>query len=283
MEIRKVAVFANPDRHNVIRIYERIRSFLEERKIESVLVQLTSSASDSSLDPPGCDLAISLGGDGTVLSCAWLLKNSKTPILAVNMGTFGYVAETSVSEVLDVLSACLDSHAVVEERMRLEVSVRRRGKVVFEDSALNDITVSTVSHAKMARLNLFIDNVMAANLKADGLIFATPTGSTAYSLSAGGPIVDAKIKAIIINPICPFTISARPLVVSDSTVIEVQIPKQVSGLDVISDGHMIFPLEEGDCVTIRRCPVSSCFIKNNSRSSIEILRDKLGWAGGFNA
>lgn len=283
MEIRTVAVFANPERHNVANVYENIRSFLEKKNIKAVLVSLTSGPADASVVPPECDLAISLGGDGTVLSCAWLLRDKSTPILAVNMGTFGYVAETSVSEVLDVLQSCIESRTVVEERMRLEVSVRRKGRTVFEDSALNEINVSTVSHAKMARLNLFIDGVMAANLKADGLIFATPTGSTAYSLSAGGPIVDAKMKAIIINSVCPFTISARPLVVSDSTVIEVQIPRQVSGLEVITDGHGIFPIEEGDCVTIRRSPVSSCFIQNNSRNSIEILRDKLGWAGGFNA
>lgn len=283
MEIRKVAVFANPERHNVASFYEKIRSFLNEKSIETELVALTSTSSDSSLPSPHCDLAISLGGDGTVLSCAWLVRGTRTPILAVNMGTFGYVAETSVNEALDVLRSCIDSHCVIEERMRLEVVVRRKGKIVFEDSALNEISVSAVSHAKMARLNLFIDGVMAANFKADGLIFATPTGSTAYSLSAGGPIVDAKIKAIIINPVSPFTISARPLVVSDSSVAEVQIPHQVSGLEVISDGHVIFPVEEGDCVAIRRSPVSSCFIKNNSRNSIEILRDKLGWAGGFNA
>ncbi|MCR5760597.1 MAG: NAD(+)/NADH kinase [Sphaerochaetaceae bacterium] len=283
MEIRKVAVFANPERRNVLNVYNKISSFLKEKGVETELVSLTSTSSDSSLTAPACDLAVSLGGDGTVLSCAWLVRGTRTPILAVNMGTFGYVAETSVAEVLDVLSSCIESRIVVEERMRLEVTVRRKGRIVFEDSALNEITVSTVSHAKMARLNLFIDGVMAANLKADGVIFATPTGSTAYSLSAGGPIVDAKIKAIIINPVSPFTISARPLVVSDSTVIEVQIPRQVAGIDVISDGHGIFGAEEGDCVTIRRSPVSSCFIQNNSRNSIEILRDKLGWAGGFNA
>ncbi|MCR4675886.1 MAG: NAD(+)/NADH kinase [Sphaerochaetaceae bacterium] len=283
MELKKVAVFANPGRMNVLSVYSSIRDFLSERNIETELVSLVSGTADSLIGSPDCDLAISLGGDGTVLTCAWIMRGTNVPLLAVNMGHFGYITDTGTDEINYVLQDIIEGREIIEDRMRVEVNVFRNGKLEFSDSALNEITVSTLSHAKTAKLNLYINDVFAASLKADGVVFATPTGSTAYSLSTGGPILDANINAIIISPISPFTISARPLVVNKNSRINVDLPPQNAEIEVISDGHGIHKVHPGDRIVITRSDYVTRFVRNKARNSIEILREKLGWAGGFNA
>ena len=137
--------------------------------------------------------------------------------------------------------------------------------------------------SKLVHLSLSINGIKAADLKGDGIIFATPMGSTAYSLAAGGPILDATMQAIIVNPICPFAMSVRPLVVRDGSVLKVKIPAQRTSIAISADGHGLFELQEGDVVTVQKSACSALFLENDRRNSIEVLRDKLGWAGGFNA
>lgn len=281
--VEKVVILANTTRKGFSLACERLRTFLEGKGIGSILLGLTSSAEDLSLEVPDCDLAVSFGGDGTVLTCAELLKGRGIPILAVNMGTFGYITETSADELESVFNDYLEGKTGVYSRMMLDVCVNRKGQEVFRSSALNDVTVSVVSRAKTARLDLWINETLCANLKGDGIIIATPTGSTAYSLSAGGPILDANLDAIIINPICPFTMGARPLVVGKDNVILMKIPKQNTDLSLTCDGHEVFPLTEYDTVTIRKSADRALLVRNPGRSFIEVLRDKLSWAGGFNA
>ena len=150
-------------------------------------------------------------------------------------------------------------------------------------SATCGVTVSAISHARMARMELVVNGTFAAKLKGDGIIIATPTGSTAYSLAAGGPILDASLDAVIINPICPFTMGVRPLVVGEDSVIEIVLPSQNTDLSLTCDGHEVFSVMEGDTVSVRKGKSRALFVENSSRRFIEVLRDKLGWAGGFNA
>lgn len=281
--ISKVVVLANSSKHDVGRVAARITACLTEMGIDSKVIMLSSSLEDLSIDVPACDLSISLGGDGTVLACAVMLRGRGIPILAVNMGTFGYIAETSVDEIEKVLGEYMDGKTGVLSRMMLDVSVSRKGKEVFSTCSLNDVTVSAVSHARMAKLDLFVDGILAANLRADGMIMATPTGSTAYSLSAGGPIIDASLEAIIINPICPFTMSVRPLVVNRDSEIKLLIPRQNTEMSLTCDGHQVFNLLEGDEISVRQGKDRALFVENPRRRFIEVLRDKLAWAGGFNA
>ena len=177
----------------------------------------------------------------------------------------------------------LDGKTDVYSRMMLDVSVSRGGKDVFSSSALNEVSVSAFSHARMAHLDLWINETLCANLKSDGIIVATSTGSTAYSLSAGGPILDSSLDAIIINPICPFTMGVRPLVVEKDNFIQIRVPRQNTELAMTCDGHEVFPLLQDDKVVVRKSADRALFVKNPGRSFIEVLRDKLSWAGGFNA
>ena len=282
-KIKKVVILANSTKHNVGNVCSRVTGFLSEMGIESSIIMLSASLDDLALKVPKCDLVISLGGDGTVLTCAELLRGRKTPILAVNMGTFGYIAETSVDEVGRVFGEYLDGKAKILSRMMLDVSVYRKGKVVFSSSSLNDITVSAISHAKMAKVDLYVNDVLGAKLRGDGIIMATPTGSTAYSLAAGGPILDASLEAIIINPICPFAMSVRPLVVNKSSVIRLVMPRQNTEVSLTCDGHEVFSVKEGDEIVVSEGKSRALFVENSRRRFIEVLRDKLSWAGGFNA
>ena len=281
--IKKVVVLANSSKYDVENVCSRVTDFLTEMGIEGKIIMLSSSLEDLSLKVPDCDLVISLGGDGTVLTCAVMLKGRGIPILAVNLGTFGYIAETPVDEARRVFGEYRDGKTDVLSRMMLDVCVSRDGKTVFRSSSLNDVTVSAISHARMAKIDLYVNDVLAAKLRGDGIIIATPTGSTAYSLAAGGPILDASLEAIILNPICPFTMSVRPLVVNKDSVVRLLMPKQNTEVSLTCDGHEVFSLQEGDEIVVRQGEDRALFVANSRRRFIEALRDKLAWAGGFNA
>ena len=281
--VERVVILANTSKKDFRAVCEHFADYLRGKKIESTLLSLTSSLDDLGIVIPDCDLAVSFGGDGTVLTCAELLKGRNIPILAVNMGSFGYIAETSVYELETVFNEYLEGRTDVFSRMMLDVSVEREGRTVFRSGSLNDVTVSAISHARMARLDLYINGVLGANLKGDGIIIATPTGSTAYSLAAGGPILDATLDAIIINPICPFTMGVRPLVVNKDCTVTLPLPRQNTELSLTCDGHEVFNVREADVITVRPASDRALFVRNPRRSFIEVLRDKLSWAGGFNA
>ena len=282
-QIGKVVILANSGKKNVNGMCSRLEGFLSAKGIDVRTIMLTSTVSDMKTDVPDCDLAISLGGDGTVLTCAGMLKGRGIPLLAVNLGTFGYIADTPSSEVERVFEEYASGKSGVFSRMMLDVRVIREGKQVFSSSSLNDVTVSAVTHARMARMDLFVNGTLAANLKSDGIIIATSTGSTAYSLSAGGPILDASLDAMIINPICPFAMSVRPLVGGKDTEVEISLPRQNTEVALTCDGHEVFTVCEGDRIMVTQGKSRALFVENSGRRFIEVLRDKLGWAGGFNA
>lgn len=283
MKVKKVTIFTNTTKLNTEKVSQEMKCFLENKGIDVEIVKLASNESDLTIEKPSCDLAVSLGGDGTVLTCAQILYGTQIPLLAVNLGTFGYITETSIDEYKDVIEDYLTDKAESVDRMRLTAKVVRQNNIIFESSALNDISVSSNTRAKAARLNLSINSTFAASLKGDGIIIATPTGSTAYNLSAGGPILEETLNSIIINPICSFTLSARPLVIDENSKVEISIPQQDCKTVVSADGHEDVSLQSGDVLLIEKSRYSTKLVKNNKRNSIDILRDKLGWAGGFNA
>ncbi len=282
MIIKNAVILANSKKENIQEALSKMKAFLNSNGIETKEIFLTASNDDANIKITNADIAISLGGDGTVLSCSALLKGTGIPLLAVKFGTFGYITETSTEEFETVFEDLLAGRNFEENRMMIRASVKRNGKEVFCYDALNEITVSPVEPAKLLKLNLYINDILAANLKSDGILFSTPTGSTAYNLSAGGPILDAELSSIIVNPICPFALSVRPLVVNGDTNIKIKVPKQELKAVLFFDGHESFPLLENDEIEVTKSIYFTKFIRNNKRNRIEILRDKLGWAGGLN-
>ena len=281
--IESVVILANSTKAKVYEVLEHLKAYFASMNIGVSVVMLSSSVEDLSLCVPACDLAISLGGDGTVLTSVAILKKHKVPILAVNLGTFGYITDTPLSDVERVFEEYLNGQTGTNSRMMLDTIVQRQGNVVFEASSLNDVTVSASAKAKMAKISMYVNGVHGASLRSDGLILATPTGSTAYSLAAGGPILDDSLDAIIINPICPFAMSVRPIVVNSGSEITLKIPRQSTDVSLTCDGHEAFALKEGDVVTVKQSLDRAVFVTNSGKKFIEVLRDKLGWAGGFNA
>lgn len=282
MKINKVVILANPSKSAISSALSEMREYFKAKGIETISVTLQSTVQDNQIEIPPADMAVSLGGDGTVLSCSSILKKTNIPLFAVNLGTFGYLAKIALSEYKDVFEEFAGGNSVLDKRMRLKATVMRGGKEIYQDSALNEFCTTSASRAKLAKFTLNINRTYAATLRGDGIIFATPSGSTAYNLSAGGPILDESISSIIVNPVCPFTLGVRPLVVSEDSHIMVEVPPQNGEMILTCDGHEALKLLPGDRIYLEKNDYFTYFVQNKRRNFIEVLRDKLGWASGIN-
>lgn len=235
----------------------------------------------------GYDVAICLGGDGTVLSAARTMAPLGVPIFPVNLGTFGFIAGVQPAEWMEVFNRWIKGGAALSKRFMLEITVERKGKQVLEGRCLNDVVVSASGIAKIINLKVYgseagRDNfVKLGSYRSDGLIVSTPTGSTAYSASAGGPIVDPEMEALILNPICPFTLSNRSMVLPADEAVMVEVGElQHSGVLLTVDGQVTEKLKCRDRVFLKKAPYSCLLIESGRRDFYHSLRTKLYWSGG---
>lgn len=222
------------------------------------------------------DLIVVLGGDGTFVSVARLMRKRSVPILGVNMGQLGFLTEFKKEELFHGLSAALKGKLPVSERMMLECSLVRRGKTIAKQPIVNDVVVSKGAIARIFDMEVKVDGKLVTNIKADGLIVSSPTGSTAYSLAAGGPIIQPSVRALIIAPICPHSLTLRPLVVNDESKITIQ-PNFKSGSVILTlDGQTSFELKQNDIVRIASFPRHRLRILQwPKRDYYALLREKL--------
>jgi NAD+ kinase len=225
------------------------------------------------------DLLIVLGGDGTLLGVARALGDEATPILAVNLGTLGFLAETARDELYRVLEEVLGGRFLAEERMRLEVRVERGGSESGRYLALNDAVIArSTAPSRVIDLETWADGMEVTTYHADGLIAATPTGSSAYSLSAGGPLLLPTSSAILLTPICPHTLSQRPLVLPPESDLELRVRDARGGeVHLTVDGQVGCELEEGDRVRVRRAKIPVQLLVPPGRNRYQVMREKLGW------
>ncbi len=280
--ISKVLIIANGTKSESLLLADEIISFLDGKGIGSYLVS-TRSCSERLSVPFSADLVITLGGDGTVLYAARAVHELGIPILPVNLGTFGYITEVGKDEWKETLLAYMENGENISRRLMLRITVIRGGKKVWQASALNEAVISSSGIAKVISLELSLDNTMLGNFRADGMIIATPTGSTGYSLAAGGPIIDSEMSAVIITPVCPFTLSNRPLVTSGK-LVSLTVPSgQRTDLVLTADGQLDFLLEEGDRVTVEKSRSRVLLVRSLKRNFTEVIRDKLHWSGGLHA
>ncbi len=219
-----------------------------------------------------------LGGDGTLLSVSRAVGRRPVPVLGVNLGTLGFLTEITREELFPVMERVLAGELRIQRRMRLEVSALP-GLAEFSARflALNDAVISGAALARMIDLETRTDGLDVTTYHADGLIVATPTGSTAYSLSAGGPILLPEVEAIVLTPICPHTLTQRPLVLPEGSEIEVVVRWRGEGVQLTADGQEGLALREGDVVRIRRSPHALHLVASPVRNRFEILREKLRW------
>lgn len=225
------------------------------------------------------DVLMVLGGDGTMLATARLLRGRPTPVLGVNLGTLGYLTEFSTEEVVPALEMIIKGDYQVDRRMILEWQVLRDGDLVGAGAALNDIVVNKSALARIIDIECWVDTRHVTTYRADGLILSTPTGSTAYNLSAGGPIIAPGAEAITICPICPHTLTNRPLVLPYYAEIRLQLNTREQEVMLTSDGQTGMPLMAGDRVELRRSEKTFNTITGKDRDYFEILRNKLKWSG----
>ena len=280
--IRNVLIIANGSKKGSVEEAERIASFLSSRSLSSAIVS-TGSFDESVNVPVNTDLVITLGGDGTVLYAARAVHELGIPILPVNMGTFGYITEISIDEWQEALEHYMSAGDNISRRLMLRVTVMRNGRRVWHASALNEAVIASSGIAKVISLGLSLDNTALGTFRGDGMIVATPTGSTGYSLAAGGPILDSDMSAVIITPVCPFTLSNRPLVTSGRIVSLDVVPSQRTDLLLTADGQLYFDLEEGDKVIVEKSRSRALLIRSLERNFTEIIRDKLNWSGALHA
>ncbi len=225
--------------------------------------------------PP--DLYIVIGGDGTLLMAARAVAARPRPILGINLGGLGFLTETGPDEMEEILGEMLARRYALDPRIGLEVSVVRGGKTIMRQVTLNDAVINKSALARIIEIGLSIDRDHVTTYKSDGLIISTPTGSTAYSLSAGGPIVHPNLKAFLITPICPHTLSMRPLVVPDDSIAEITLRTGDSEVYLTLDGQVGHPLRMKDRVRVRRSPQPILMVRSRHTSYFEVLRHKLHW------
>jgi NAD+ kinase len=280
--IKKALLIVNNHKADASQLVTDIRKFLEDRGHS---VELFGFSGKPENDPDtDVDFAISLGGDGTVLYSARILAPMSVPILPVNLGNFGFITEVSKTEWKEVLAAYLDGALSLSRRLMIEVSVIREGLEVCRYLGLNDAVIGAVGMSKLIRLELDVDGTRLGAYRADGVIFSTPTGSTGYSAAAGGPILDVDLHSMVITPICPFTLSNRPLVLEGSRTITAFVEKEQRSEVLLSvDGQQTFELQEEDRVIVKKFKFTADIINSDIRNFYEVLRQKLHWSGGPDA
>ncbi len=281
--MKKIGIIAKniPEAHDAAK---KLSRWLAARKkkvfIDSRTAAVIKSEGFDRKDIPYLvDMIIILGGDGTLLSAARLVSaaDRPVPIFGVNLGSLGFMAEVSLDELYDNLEKALAGRLEAEERMMLTAGVVRAGRRLSQYTVLNDAVINKGALARMMELEIMVDDAYVTTLKADGLILSTPTGSTAYSLSAGGPIIHPAIHCFVITPICPHTLSNRPVAVPDTSVVRARLVSQSEDVALTLDGQLGCPLERYDTVEIKRARYKLKLIKHPVKDYFEILRTKLRW------
>jgi NAD+ kinase len=266
-----------------------VGSWLESRGIETVFETATAGlmppaagrrVADKAALVTQVDIVVVLGGDGTLLSMADTIAEAgaNVPILGVNFGSLGFLTEVTLPELYSALEAVVTGRAPVEERLMLRAATIRDGVVFNEQIALNDVVITKAARSRMIDLSVWVGEDFVTRVKADGLILATPTGSTAYNLAAGGPIVQPSVDALILTPIAPHTLTNRPIVIPASSTVRVQ--PQMEGRDELYltfDGQAGFQLCVGDEVRVCRATQPLRLLRPSTRSYFDVLREKLKW------
>jgi NAD+ kinase len=287
--IKRIGVVVKPHQPDALETLCRLTEWLNERSI--TLVGLPEIEREQIEHQTGCsidvvnggelaraaDLILVLGGDGTMIATARMMGDTEIPVIGVNYGGLGYLAEFRIEEMFGALESILAGDYKLEQRVMLAVELLRGNEVVTRNRVLNDVVMNKSALARIIEIETHLNDQFVNLFRADGLIVATPTGSTAYNLSAGGPIVFPSMNAIVITPICPFTLSNRPIVVPDDSVIEVRLMTEKEEVALTLDGQVGFPLHAGDRVRIRKSETSFNLVQPKNRNYFDVLRDKLKW------
>lgn len=281
--MKRIGIFAKRHHQDAIKLAGDVMTWLNERDVEVFVDEPLAVDMGAVKGYPGrsipalVDLIIVLGGDGTLLSVARLVGELRTPILGVNLGSLGFLTEITRDELFPALEQVVQGDFSVSERMRLDVFVRRDGDLLGRYRVLNDIVINKGALARIIDMEACVDDDYLTTFKADGLIIATPTGTTAYNLAAGGPIIYPGLHCLVISPICPHTLTNRPIIVSDEALIKIKVKFKDEDVALTADGQEGMPLQGGDIVEVRKSRYATLLVKSPSKDYFEVLRTKLRW------
>ena len=283
--IRTVGIIVKPGHKAALDTAHELSRWLEERKVALAGPPFQANVFDAGPDNEtgaaelcrASDLLVVLGGDGTMLSAARMIGDAEPLVLGINYGSLGYLTEFMIEEMFPAIGAVIAGEYALDPRMMLHAELYRGSDMVEYGRVLNDVVINKAALARIIEIEAKLDGLFVNSFRADGLIVATPTGSTAYNLSAGGPIVYPSMNAVVITPICPFTLSNRPIVVPDQAVIELKLENENEGVVLTLDGQTGYPMKAGDRVVIRKSRTTFNLVEPSNRNYFEVLRDKLQW------
>ncbi len=267
MKIRRIIIITKPT-VEVRRVGADLITWFENRQIHG------------SMDPAfaaEADLAVVIGGDGTLLAAARLLGERQVPILAINHGSLGFMTEVTLDELYPALDRVLEGRFITEERMMMDMMVAREGSSPISFRALNDVVINKGTISRVIELEVRVDDQYVSTFRADGLIVASPTGSTAYNLSAGGPIIFPTMGAMVVTPICSHTLTNRPIVLPEGVTVQIILRSTQDEVHVTVDGQVGQRLEMGDGVVIRKSKVAVKLVAPMDKNYFDVLRGKLKW------
>jgi len=281
--VKKIGVFCKPKAASGAATLSKLITWLCEQNYQVFLDKETAALIDevSSLEKEQiskqADLLIVLGGDGTLLGVARTAHPYDVPILAVNLGSLGFLTEVSLSELYPVLENVLAGKFDVERRMLLNACIWRNGKKVEDHNVLNDVVINKGVVARVINLQVFVNKQYMTSYRADGLIIATPTGSTAYSLSAGGPIIHPSMHTLVLSPICPFTLTNRSILIPDHSIIQVKLAAEYEDVRITLDGQEGYDMKAKDMLEIQKTKTTLKLIPGPKKNYYQTLRKKLRW------
>ena len=283
-------VLAKPRLRGFQKVEETFSNFFKKRK-DKVLIHNSikrKNSSNSNIESVSkdelvkrSDVLIVLGGDGTLLHIAEEAAKNKKPVLGINLGNLGFLTEAPLRKLELLLDEYFKDNLVLDTRELLQAKILESNEVIYSTSFLNDVVINKGALAKIINLDLFIDQSLVSNIRADGIIFSTPTGSTAYSLSAGGPIVTPRLPLVIITPICPHTLSNRPLVISNKSLIKVKIDSFNSPVFTTFDGDYSMEMESGFELEISKSSLKLNLLRFKDTKYFDVLKDKLMWSNNY--
>ena len=282
--MQKIGLYVKKDKR-ACKKADDFETWLQTKNIEVVRKEssppeLHSPANSKISAPRDLFCVFVLGGDGTFLSAVRWIGDLNIPVLGVKFGEIGFLAETAARNLIPAAEEILNNDYTITRRIRLDVQVRRQDEKIVSETVLNDVVINRGALARLASIATYINDSYLTTFKADGLIIATPTGSTAYSLAAGGPVIHPEVPGIIISPICPFTLTNRPLIVPDSVEIKLKLEKGASDIMLTFDGQKGLDITDKDVIIVRKGSHPLNMITLPGRHYFNVLKAKLRWSGG---
>jgi len=274
----KLIIFGDPKKNQVAEAIEEFKAFAKGKADIVASCNIEDSKPDI---PEKCDFAVVFGGDGSIISAGRSLRKSKVPVIGINLGKLGFLAEFSVEELKQYFDDIISGKASIEKRMMLNCEVfstSDKSQTKFSSTAINDVFITAGPSHRTIGLQVSVNGQPVADFLGDGLIISSPTGSTAYNLSAGGPILDSSMEAMVITPICPHSLSSRPIVIEANKKIEISRLQPDEGMTISIDGQGTFKLSDADIAAIARDKSDFLVVNNPLRTRWDTLATKLGWA-----